>query len=176
MKLPEDNGMSTASPARFEGGFERSLCEKLAGPFFHEMLQGYQATRAHLTHADPRARIGALFMLREYWKPAPDFAELCEKLAFADEDVQVRSGALSSVCGFYYNTHDVRMGRLFARLVRDDSQPLLHRRVAYLALYALRGLSQRPHAESLQFPDEVDWEFVDSFFEDTNKAVEKRHV
>jgi hypothetical protein len=127
------------------------------------MMENYERTKDNLTHVDPRARLGALFLLRDYWGAPPGFPELCEQFAFADEDLQVQSGGLSSICGCYYGTHDVRMGKLLAGIVRDDKRPMMIRRIAYLGLFALRGIKNRPNIYGFMFPQEIDWQFVNSF-------------
>lgn len=170
MKLPDDDTeMLTGLRRSFRSDFARKLCEKTAGPYFEEMLQDFDVTKVYLKHIDPRARLGALLIIREYWKPPPNFPQICEIIAFEDDDLQVRCGALSSLCGCYYGTHDVRMGRLFAEVVGDQLQPLLFRRIAYFALYSIKGLGdQLPDTQTFQFPESVNWDFVGGFFEKKN--------
>jgi hypothetical protein len=71
------------------------------------------------------------------------------------------------LAGYYATTDDLGIGRLAARLVRDDSNAKELRESAYWALFTIRGmpmeLSLRLLSPTFCFPEDVDWEFVDSF-------------
>jgi len=159
------------SQGSFDRDFSRKLCEKICGPYIDKMIRDYRETKEFLKHSDPRARLGALFMIREYWKPQTDFGHICEQLAMEDPDVDVRSGALSSLCGICYGTQDGRIGRVFATLVLDGMQPVIIRRIAYFGLFSLQGFPSRvPNSQTFKFPDDVDWTFVRTFFLQTNEG------
>jgi hypothetical protein len=149
-----------------------------AGPYFDHMLKSYQTTTEYLQHPDPRARLGAIALVRDYWKPPADFAQLCEKLAREDPDLDVRCIALNSLISIYYGTWDVRIGRWLAGIVLDETEPLLFRKLAYCMLFSLRAVFQSPLPAVLQFPDEVDWTFVYSFFveRETPSETEKLSI
>jgi hypothetical protein len=156
--------MSSNPSGPVEDDYARKICMKYAGPYFDRMLQSYQATRDLLQHPDPRARLGALGMIREYWKPPPDFAQLCERMAREDPDVDVRCMALNCLIpAYYYGSEDLRIGRWLAEIVRDQSQAPLFRKIAYVMLFAVRATDDNPLAHTLQFPEQVDWSFVNTF-------------
>lgn len=155
--------MATSMGA-FDSEFTKAVCQRMAGAYFSEMEASFERTVARLSEPDPKARIAALFMIREYWKTFPDFKEVCEKLAFEDEDSEVRNYALSSLCRVGYGTYDSRLGKRLAELVLDNGQPDLRRRVAYTALRAVwRNLGPEQAADEFRFPEDVDWAFVQSF-------------
>jgi hypothetical protein len=155
--------MSVNSSGSFDDDWVRNTCMKYAGPYFDQMLRSCKATWDYLTHPDARARLGALAMIRDYWKPTADFAQLCEKMACEDDDLNVRCIALNCLISCYYGTWDVRIGRWLAGVVRDETQPPMFRKLAYTMLFTVRAIAEHPHAHTLRFPEQVDWEFVNSF-------------
>lgn len=132
-----------------------------AGPFADVLLQSAEAAQQHLTHPDPRARLGAVLLLRDHWGAPAGFAALCERLAFEDPDTTVRCAALTHLGAEHYETGDARMGRLFAGIVRDEAEPRVLRYVAYLGLYALDGCrGPEPDGRTFRIPEDVDWSLV----------------
>src|SRR5438132_6070453 len=113
---------------------DREICKKYAGPYFENMLISYEATQEYLKHPDPRARIGALAMMRDYWRPKGDFACECEQIARDDADLTVRCIAVNCLISCYYGTRDTRIGRWLAKVVRDETSPAIYRRQAYCVL------------------------------------------
>ena len=157
--------MSSDLSGIFETDNRRKICAITAGPYFDELLRSREIAHAYLRHPDPRARLGALLIIRDYWKPSPDFAQVCEKLIIEDDDPNVRCAALSTLGANYYGFLEARIGRMFAEIVRDEGQPQPCRYVAYLGLLAMKDLEVRQlDAKTFQPSRDVNWEYVESFF------------
>ncbi len=156
-------------PRELLGNFEnedvKKACLKYAGPFFNEMAQSFQATREYLKHASPQARLGALAMMRDYWNHPPDFAQLCESVIRSDPDPDVRCMGLNCLIGCYYGTGDTRLCKWLAGMIRDEQEPLLVRKLAYVVLKATTDTAEPLQAHTLRFPEQVDWAFVARFTE-----------
>jgi hypothetical protein len=88
-------------------------------------------------------------------------------MAAADPDIGVRQGAVVALASFYWATRDRRIGMLFAGIVRSESEPAELRLDAFRGLIWLRGLANvwKPLPVKLEFPRDVDWDFVDSFLQ-----------
>lgn len=135
-----------------------------AGPFVKELLRSREAAESHLTHSNPRARLGAVLILRYYWGPPIGFAELCQRLTLEDTDSKVRCAALIHLGALHYDTRDPRMGQLFAGIVQDESQPHEFRYVGYVSLYALDGCrGPEPDPRTFRIPEDVDRGLVERY-------------
>jgi hypothetical protein len=139
------------------------LSKKIIGTYSGELIGKAGLCRDYLKHADPHARLAALLFLREPGQRPPDFSEVCERLAFEDTDLNIRCCALTGLGICHYGTSDVRVGRLLAGFVGDETQPNLFRKLAYLNLFSVNGIWEHPDLEAFQFPEDVDWKFVESF-------------
>ena len=150
-----EDGDRVLTPSR------RRIWGLAAGPFVDVLLRSAEAAQQHLTHPDPRARLGAVLLLRDYWGLPAGFAELCERLAFEDPDTNVRCAALTHLGAEYYETRDARMGRVFAGIIGDEAEPRVFRYVAYVSLYALDGCrGPEPDSRTFRIPEDVDWSLV----------------
>lgn len=141
--------------------------QALAGARLGDILKSRDSAASYLRDHDSSLRQAALFALKHYWRPDKDFERLCEELLCNDPDVAVRAAALSCLSGCLRQTDDARVGRLVADLVVDPNQAIRLRRAAYVALFQIRGMPPQKLAEAasreLRIPDDVDWEFVNSF-------------
>lgn len=169
---PPDEVTAQAKRAVEEGSaslrqFYAETMKKLAGDQLETMLQSRDAAESFLQSVDPKMRRAALFVVMHYWKPTTEFGELCEHFILHDPDTTVRVAALGNVSAIYVGTDDQRIGRLFAQLTYDEAQPIELRSHAYRMLYQVRGMplssKEKAWSPEFRFPDEVDWQFVDSF-------------
>jgi hypothetical protein len=143
---------------------ERKIWALAAGPFFDELMRGPDVAEQYLTHPDPKARLGAVLLLRDYWGPPAGFTKLCERLAVEDSNIGVRCAALTHLGAEHYETHNARMGRLFAGMVQDQGEPRELRYVAYVCLYALDGChGQEPNSQTFHIPEDVNWSLVERY-------------
>ena len=153
---------------------ERSQAQRFA---WHERLVGKEemarllrdqpATEQALASPDPRLRRCAIYLLEEHWHAQQQWIGKFETMAAADPDTGVRQGAVVALASFYWATKDRRIGMLFAQMVRSESEPADLRLDAYRGLIWLRGLANvwQPLPVKLEFPRDVDWDFVDSFLQ-----------
>jgi hypothetical protein len=144
---------------------EMGLSKKIIAAYSDDLVANKDLTRAYLEHADPHARLAAFLILRENRKQLPDFAPLCERLAFEDTNLDIRCCALTGLGLCYWRTSDVRVGRLLAGFARDETQPDLFRKLAYFNLFSITGKEEHPDLQNLRFPADVDWKFVESFLQ-----------
>ena len=145
--------------------------KRAAGSALADMLVAEEGAACYLGHLDPSVRKIAVEVLSLYWRSKPDGPSVVaiEGMALGDRDGMVREVALLALGACYRGTGDVRVGKLLARVVRDDAEPALLRRAAYAALHFLRGLKTPLPVEGVspcaifQIPENADWSFVDSF-------------
>ncbi|SRR5579875_1172457 len=139
--------------------------KEMAGPILYEMLESRAKTERYLDDPNPKNRCIAICLIDHHWGPDERFAIKCEKLIREDSDPEVRGCAVSCLGAYYGESNDVRIGRLFAELVFEESEPTLVREAAYRALFSLRGLPIVfwPSLSRFRFPDDVDWVFVRTF-------------
>jgi hypothetical protein len=142
-----------------------------AGSALADMLVSEDGAGRYLQDHDPTLRRIAVKVLSLHWKnkPGGQFTAVIEGMALGDSDGGVREVALLALGACYRGTDDVRIGRLLARVVRNDAALSLLRRAAYAALHFLRGMKTPlpppgvgPDA-LFRIPENVDWSFVDSF-------------
>ena len=147
-----------------------AVWEQSAGCHAARMRESRAIAESYLSHRERELRCTALSILCKYWKPDKSFEEACERLVFHDPDVEVRSLALACLACCYSGSDDHRIGRLAARLVLDESAPHGLRRAAHLALFTIRGMPTKALLNAcssrFRFPEDVDWEFVDTFLRD----------
>lgn len=162
--------------------FRRRIWVGESGPFFDEVMRSYQSAQELLSHPDPRARLGAMLVIKDHWYPRPDIDDdrrkrprpnldpIYERLAFTDVTPKVRGAAMLYLGQWYYKTHDRHLSGLLARVVRDDNQPPENRYTAYLMLIQVNDLLSKfqpepPSTRELWNPENVDWQLVDRFSE-----------
>jgi hypothetical protein len=145
------------------------------------MLGDFEVTLGYLNHQNPRARLGALKMLAEYWNPPPDFPVRCERMVAGDNNADVRCLALSSLIRYYYGSRDARFSSWLAGIVRSESEPEMLRRIAYCTLWCVMapelgesGIAAQPMPTTMRFPEEVSWEFVENALRRKNATTEER--
>ncbi len=146
-----------------------SYWRKEAGSSVDRMLQDRTDAIGQLNHPDWRVRRTALSILQFHWRASKDadFAERCEYVGLHDVHPQVRSLALMKLGMCFENTNDLRIGKLLAQVVLDETQPSEAKRGPYLGLYYLRGRRFDVVGSSREPPrvsEDVDWSFVKSFF------------
>ena len=167
--------MSTDSDDRSE--HRRRIWKNEAGPFFEEVTRSFESATALLTHPDPRARLVAMLLIKDHWRPVPylgdierghtsDFDPVYKKLAFEDDSPKVRGAAMLHVVMWFSQTHDLDLSRKLAGVLRDVTQPPEIRFVAYAGLLAVNDLESElwrsPRKSCLDWtPEDVDWGLVD---------------
>ncbi len=146
-------------------------CGRLAGPMAEIMAASYTETWQQLRNPDPHVRRAALKLLVLYWERKPELGPRCEELAFDDPDPKIRESAMIFLGGCYRGSWHVRLGRRLAKAVLDASAPLEWRQAAYRGLFSIRGMSSL-ELVGKRFPEDVDWDFVHSFFVDREPPTE----
>jgi hypothetical protein len=171
---------ATTSFARFTAERIGQLIRKLLGEERHADAERMLASRgdaeSYLLAADPKFRCAALLALKNCWECDERFGSLCERLAFDDPDVEVRSLALSCLAGFYAAADNTRVERLIAWIVYDSREPRKIRVSAYQSLFIIRRMSLLRGArdalsEAFRVPEDIDWAFVNSFFHVKQKSA-----
>jgi hypothetical protein len=157
---------------------DQALYKSLAGDYLPDLLKNPEA---YLLSQEPKLRMAALSVLRStYWRAGKEVGGKCEAMFFRDPDQEVRAVALVVLGSIYSHTNDPKAGKLFAGIVKDDSRPLKLRRTAYNNLFLLRGVQAMslPLISELlggaRFPENVDWHFVNSFFDGREKKAENK--
>jgi hypothetical protein len=150
---------------------QQAQLEMMAGSVVRQMLKSRETTESYLTDADPKARYAALLLLTHQWAPPTEqFAMTCEQMALRDTDATVRAIALTCLGNCYASTDDRRIGAVIATLVRTESEDYKVRRSAYGALFSVGGvpIESWPDLDGLRFPDDVDWQFVNTFLKESS--------
>jgi hypothetical protein len=152
----------------------KRLWEERAGPHAARMLESRATAEAYLTHPQANLRLAAIMVLKDHWKPDASFVATCEMMVLNDTDPEVRAVAVVTLAGCYKGTDDRRVGGVVARVVQETSAPLSLRRAAYRSLFQIRGMPYEAYAnaasDSLRFPEDADWQFVNSFLTDSRHA------
>jgi len=142
--------------------------KRLGGSSFGTMCQGPEEAERFIREANPELRRLALAVLDGHWGPGPDFPAICEAM-LQDSDEGVRVKALSCLGNCYAGTRNVRIARLFAGMVLDESKPYDFRCVAYLGLLDLHERSPSPDnmlrlaRREFRIPQDTDRGFVQGF-------------
>ena len=143
--------------------------QEMAGEHSSCMEQSRMIAESYLDHPDPMLRQAALLAIMHEWKPDEEFVRRCESLLCEDPDVGVQSVAMSCLASCFKGSDDTRIGRLTARLVYDNTNEVRLRRAAYASLFTIRGMPSKLVVQATSptflFPEEVNWEFVDSFLD-----------
>lgn len=142
----------------------RNQWQGTIGSLFTQMLESPRATESYLADEDPMVRCAALYLLSHHWERSSNTARHLERIAFSDPVTAVREAAVSYLGKYYAESSNTRIGRRLAALVHDDAEPPELRKAAYVALYVVRGTPFASYATALRFPEDINWEFVDSFF------------
>src|SRR5262249_55573262 len=145
------------------------MLEEYSGPIVREFAQNRAMTYQSVCHRDAKLRFAALSLVNMKWGVTQDIANLSEELALNDPDARVRGSAILCLSGFYVKTQSPRVIRLFATIVRNEKEELDVREVAYSALWRMREHDPlKWQSPIFKFPDDVDWEFVDSCLQSSN--------
>ena len=144
---------------------EKTMFSSLAGEQANVMLASPENARMFLNHADWKMRLAAMNALSIVWKPSEDVPSLFERIAFSDPNEQVRGTAIHNLAWALRGTNDPRTGMLLRGVVYNAEPNNRMREAAYLGLFILRGLpfTAWPIPGKFNFPEAVDWSFVDSF-------------
>jgi hypothetical protein len=149
--------------------YRREHWRDLIGDLVDQMLCDRAVAEAHLTDPNPDIQHVALGMMAQEWKPTKTAADFAENFITDEIDETRYAIALIVIAKYYEGSNDGRIGKLFAKILRDTTRPLKLRRTSYLALYRIRGTRPRklpdPRAlvDDTRFSDQVDWQFVSSF-------------
>jgi hypothetical protein len=137
----------------------------LAGDQAEEMLVSLENTCKYLRDQSWKLRLAAISIMRMEWKAYAQLALICEQLAVSDPHPQVRETALFTLACCFRGTSDPRIGNLLAEIVSDTTTPDSFRQAAYLGLFQVRGMPRLtvPMPGKHHFPDDIDWDFVESF-------------
>jgi hypothetical protein len=151
--------------------------KELAGSHLANMLKDVAAAINYLSHPDPNLRRVAMSIIYNHWKPTPEYSRLCENLLINDPDFAARFTALDILISYYFDSNDVRIGELLANIVYDNSKPINFRKLAYKGLFNVRGMPSRiSFFNKIQFPNEVDWSFVNTFLKNRPGTFPKKGV
>lgn len=148
---------------------KHSILQSLAGDDASSMGQSPEIASSYLSSDDPSKRVAALSVLRTVWPDWQPSLVTYSRVMMNDQSLEVREVAAECLVGLCSGTGDPRIGKLFASIVYDESIPVSLRAIAYNGLFELRGLPQDvwPSVRELEeggvFPDDVDWNFVESF-------------
>ena len=140
-------------------GLERH-CGKLV---VQKVGQNEAIAMEHLRHPKAKYRFAALDLIDWKWGVTQEVADICEELVVSDPDVSVRGLAAVRLGGYYSRSGNLRVGDLLARIVCKESENPQVRQSAYRALYWLPEEFIWLPPLDFRFPNDVDWEFVDSF-------------
>jgi hypothetical protein len=146
------------------------LLEELVGrDVVQAMLQSREVAERYIDHPEAKYRCVAIATITDHWNADEQFAATCERLATADDDVNVRMAAITTLGKYYDSTGNRRIGQMLARMVQAASYPEILRHSAYEALWQLarggdslttwRLLAPAP----MQFPGDVDWSLISHF-------------
>jgi hypothetical protein len=164
-QIQELKGLLAEKKQQFRQRYFAQLEAEVGAELFQEMLRSREAAEQLVAHAESKVRNAALYLVVQHWGLGEQYADLCESLAQSDPDVSVREQAICLLSGHYADRDNARVGRLLARMVRDEAEPASLRLNAFRGLICLRkrALDWRPRLNDLQFPRDVDWALVDSF-------------
>src|SRR5262245_7331624 len=115
--------------------------ERLAGPHLAKMMNSPSATVRYLSNPDSKLREAALYIFEYHWGLDRSLEPVLERMALEDTDENVRGIALHNLVSLYKGTNDMRIGKLLANFVKDESLSTEFRITVYCALFRLRGLS-----------------------------------
>lgn len=166
----ESEGWIAESNRQFALASQRRL-EVLAGGELNAMLVSREMTQSYLSHPDSKLRCAAIILMSMHWKGGEELVANWEFVVANDSSDDVKQEMICALADYYGGSNDCRVGKLLATLVRNTLQSLIVREAAYQALFQLRGIpaGNWPVVKKLEcgfhFPDQVIWEFVDSFFD-----------
>jgi hypothetical protein len=131
-------------------------------------LRNQEQAACDLSHAAPNIRSWALALLGSRWPAPPDYGTICEEIALADPDTNMRAAAVRSLSHCYVGTKDTRTAKLLAEILHDGQASNQIRQAAYLSLLCLaHPMGQFDMINDTEIRDrESDWTFVESFLKE----------
>ncbi len=178
MQIPDEPWLLGLDPPvagareRASQAFKLAHLRRVYGSVADRLWRDPPSAYQYMTDPDANTRAVALeiYSMHAEVPPARELEAIFERLAVSDPSESVRSAAIRALARPYWGTDDVRIGRFIAGIVRDENQPRELRADAYLELFFVRGIKP-PFKEWLEghpdtvvvIPDDVDWQFVDSF-------------
>jgi hypothetical protein len=138
----------------------------LAGANLAWMMESEERTLDSLNDPNPNLRRAAIGLALNHWELTASVADRCEHIAETDADVDVRIAAVGALANFYHGTKNLRVAHLLASIVRDSTQHMNLRVVAYFSLVMLQGGGLSQHLpEKLTFGlESVDWSLVEKYY------------
>jgi len=139
--------------------------EEYAGPLVSELAQNRIMTTQYVNDGNPKLRFAALSLITTFWGVTEEIAEKCKDIAINDTDENVRGVAVICLYDYYKKKNNRIIGNLLASIVYDETEVSDVRRVAYEGLFHLREEHPLnwPLPIDFNFPNDVDWTFVDIF-------------
>lgn len=143
--------------------------EHLLGTEMDEVSSSRAATRRALSSSNNRFRRAALILLSWKWGLNEEDAQRCVRMVVTDPAADVRSEAIGCLVAYYEASKNLGIQQILARIVRDGTCSMEMRDQAYQGLHRVQDtpIEEWPEARralgEFQFPDDVDWRFVDSF-------------
>jgi hypothetical protein len=141
-----------------------ALLERHSGKLVVQKVGQNEATALeHLSHPKAKYRFAALDLLYIKWRLTQEAADICEDLVESDPDANVRALAATCLGSYYLGSGNRRISELLARIVSNVDENLEVRRSAYWSLFPLQENHrwERPNVLNFQFPQDVNWPFVD---------------
>jgi hypothetical protein len=137
--------------------------QQLAGDHFSVMMQSAQDAEQYLESADPSLREAALSVLYRRWGQRDRYADRYERMAMCDPSEDVRRLAFTFLGSCFSYSCDPRISALLASVVLSCNEPTSLRMASYRALLCCHGYPiEAGKAFPLMFPDDVNWDFVNS--------------
>ena len=138
-----------------------------AGNLADSMINDVEAARRGLSHEDSNIRNVALSILATNLEMRSNlqFTQTCERMALFENDAAVRSNACACLGLCFTNTHDLRIASLLSKVVVSTVESVNARYVAYVSLLMVMGRFDewKSRAITFQFPEEVDWNIVQTY-------------
>lgn len=138
-------------------------------PVLAEMVHDSKRAIKGLDSENAEIRYWALAILNSHHMTVTSHLSQLEKMTTSEPNVEIRGGAmlsLSSIAAFDLPQGKKQsIGRQFAKIALQESEPLEIRKAAYRALCRLDKDGPRffKSFDDLAFPEEVEWEFVSSW-------------
>lgn len=136
------------------------------GPIAAELAQDKAAAYRHVNDPNPKARAAALALINLKWGITPEVADLCERLAVEDSDIEVRSAAVLCLNQYYRAKSNRKVIKLLATIVANEREMSNVRELAYCGVISLQEpdpLKWPRLGLGFTFPNDVDWSIVSRY-------------
>ena len=155
-----------------EGEYE--LCSALMQVGKRRLLEFRSDVDRHLTSSNPAVRGAAIQAAAFHWR-LPEYREVAQRMAEAEEDALTRSYAVTAWSSYHAASKDKDvMGRL-RDLLYDRQLPWEVRDAAYRGLMVVGGLDRRRFPLKRPFPDfdrKVDWSLIERLLAEVGLLVD----